>query len=155
MDYDSCVVRSLFDPCCYTETYIDGCGGPYFTWSDWFGTTIECDLLYFNKKGDVWGEPIANDCEDLLSDVTENPRLNNSILVYPNPFSAKINIESEDNRFRIKEIKLLDIHANLIIKIELLESNYTISPKVLSNGVYILEIQMENGNVIRKKVIKN
>ena len=112
-------------------------------------------MLYFNKNGEIWGEPLAQDCEDLLSNVDEKPRLINSITVYPNPFTGQLNIKSEDNRSRIKEIKLLDIQANVVRKIELMESKYTMSTKHLSNGIYILEIRMENGNVVRKKVIKN
>ena len=142
MNNDSCVGRSIFDPCCYSESYIAGCGGPYYYWSDWFGTTIERKLLYFNKNGEIWGEPLAQDCQDLLSNVDERPRLINSISVYPNPFTGQLNIKSEDNRSRIKEV-------------ELMESNYTMRTKHLSNGIYILEIKMENGNVVRKKVIKN
>lgn len=155
MEYDSCIVRSFFDPCCYYDNYISGCGGPYFDWSDWSSRTIECELLYFNKNGDEGGEPVAEDCEDLLSSVEEFAGMLEKVSIFPNPFSNELTVSCEDNYCLISHIKLFDIRGNLLIKKELLDGKTTITTNRLSVGVYILEIRFEDGKIIREKVIKN
>jgi len=155
MDNDSCVVQSTFDPCCYSEMYIKACGGPYFSWADWTGNVDKNDLVYFNKNGVEWGEPVARDCEDLLSDINEKPVRQINIPVYPNPFANELFIENQSNDRRIVQIKLFGINGRLLKNIALHENHYRLNTVGLNRGFYILEIQLEGGTVLRKKLVKN
>ncbi len=155
MDADSCVIHSVFDPCCYSELYIKSCGGPYFNWSDWTGNVDKAELVYFNKNGIEWGEPVAKDCDDLLSDINGQSVQNADISVYPNPFSDQLIIASNLNSSRIVQIKLLDINGRILKSAAWSDNRYTFNTGDLSGGIYILEIQFENGYQIRRKVVKS
>lgn len=154
MKDDSCLIYSIFDPCCYTETYVQGCGGPYFTWSDWFGNNDKNLLVYFNKSGDTWGAPLARDCEDLLSAMVEKPVSNIKVQVSPNPFTGRLFVAIPARIHQIEIIRLYGIGGRLIKAIEV--NDYAINADLsgLPEGIYLLEIRLDNGQMIRKKVVK-
>lgn len=154
MDYDSCVIRSIFDPCCYQEKYISGCGGPYYYWSDWFGSTIKNRLLYYNKNGETWGDPIAEDCEDLLSALHEYPIKEIDVQVYPVPFTDQLFIKNNSS-YNISHINLYNINSKISYAVDLDAKSYHFKTSHLADGFYILEIRFENGYLIRRKVIKS
>jgi len=155
MKYDSCIIRSLFDPCCFTEEFVNGCGGPYFNWSNWFDRTTENKLLYFNKNGEKGGEPIAADCEDLLTNLSDVKLIEKNVSVFPNPFTHELTIKSEEVDNLIKEIKLMDISGNTLRNTKVMDTQFSIKTHQLSVGIYVLEISLESGKVLRKKVVKN
>lgn len=154
MKYDSCILRSLFDPCCLTDEFVDGCGGPYFKWSNWFDRTTENKLLYFNKNGKKGGVPVAEDCEDLSTLVSENSNIDASISVFPNPFTSELKIQTKNIDTRILRVKLINIQGYTL---QLTESSYDhiiLNTSSLDSGLYLLEIHLVNGIVVRKKVVK-
>ena len=153
--FDSCVVHSFFDPCCYNEVYIESCGGPYYQWSNWAGSTIKNKLVYYNKNGVEWGEPIAKDCDDLLSDIHEQVDPNGQITVYPNPFTDELTIRVSNAGNQIIQVDLFDINGHLLSRMSLHENIFNLNTADLSGGIYILEVQFENGSLVRRKVVKS
>jgi hypothetical protein len=77
--------------------------------------------------------------------------LSNDIMVYPNPTSSFINIESQD----IESVKLRLINGQSILNVDNINSNnYKLNLENLANGIYILEISNKNKLTTVKRVIK-
>jgi hypothetical protein len=152
---DTCIEYSIFDPCCYSEYYIKSCGGPYFYWNDWGGQTDKNSLVYFNKSGNEWGEPVARDCEDLLSAIEEKPTEKTALIISPNPFSDYLFVSLEGKDQKIVFANLFDIEGVFLNRIQVLDFSFQLDTSVIPDGIYILEVQLEDGTTVRKKVIKS
>jgi len=75
--------------------------------------------------------------------------LNNQITVYPNPASNTLTILTNNN-LTIQQLQLFDITGKLIAKF----SNQTeIDLSAVANGMYLLNIQTQNGNVVKQVVV--
>ncbi len=72
-----------------------------------------------------------------------------SLYIYPNPFKDYLIIDGKD---KLKDIKLFDITGKQI-KIEQLQNRITFK-ETISNGIYFIWIETENGKQIIKKIIK-
>ncbi|ALR32280.1 hypothetical protein ATE47_17935 [Chryseobacterium sp. IHB B 17019] len=73
----------------------------------------------------------------------------NSIEMYPNPTKGILNIKADSS------IENLNIINAVGQKINAQFSNNQINMQGLSNGMYIVELKLKNGEAISKKVIKN
>jgi hypothetical protein len=79
-----------------------------------------------------------------------NNTLSNNIYVYPNPTKGIINIEGNQKYY----YNLFDAKGNRLNTSAILEDN-VIDISMLSDGFYFLELTNNQGQVIRKKIIKN
>jgi len=76
------------------------------------------------------------------------------ILVYPNPTSGELRIETSDMRYEILEIEIYDmIGRKFISNLKSQISNQTIDISKFSNGIYLVKIETEKGT-LAKKIIK-
>lgn len=80
--------------------------------------------------------------------VIQQPVLQNSIVVYPNPTSETINISST---IPINKIELYDFLGKLVLTTK--EVN-KVKINQLETGTYFLKLISEKGNVIKKIIIK-
>lgn len=80
--------------------------------------------------------------------VIQQPVLQNSIVVYPNPTSETINISST---IPINKIELYDLLGKLVLTTK--EVN-KLKINQLETGTYFLKLISEKGNVIKKIIIK-
>lgn len=74
--------------------------------------------------------------------------INDEISVYPNPVSDVLNVQSDKE---IKTIQLISAEGKLIKKN--LNSNQ-IKLNGLPNGIYFMKIELQNGKILFKKIIK-
>jgi hypothetical protein len=75
--------------------------------------------------------------------------LNNQITVYPNPASNMLTIKTFNN-LAIQQLFFLDITGKIIAQF----NNQTeIDLTNIANGMYLLQIQTENGNLIKQVVV--
>ncbi len=79
----------------------------------------------------------------------EDISLKNQITVYPNPAGNFVTITTTNN-LTIKQIQLLDITGNIIAQFS---SQTEIDLSNISNGVYLLNIQTEKGNLVKRLVV--
>ena len=96
--------------------------------------------------------PIYEDCNGLMSSITvenvDNVYENNAIKasIYPNPSQNDFNIVC-DNMTRVT---VYNVMGSVITDAQVNDSRYTISD--LESGVYFINIETNNGNVVRKVV---
>lgn len=79
-------------------------------------------------------------------------RLENQIIIYPNPSSSIVNLESHD--LILSEIIILDINNRTIATKVVSNNQNKIDIYNLQNGIYTLQIITDKG-IIYKKIIKN
>jgi len=94
--------------------------------------------------------------ENLSAGIAENIVNSDSYIVYPNPATDKVNLESLDTENKITNIDLIDITGKRIktISNEDLSQNKSIDIADMQSGLYVLIINTEKGRVI-KKFVKN
>ncbi|MFH0864774.1 MAG: T9SS type A sorting domain-containing protein [Bacteroidota bacterium] len=146
MNIDSCWKYTLVDPGPTPYEFVEECGGPYHYFADWMGYVKQNKLVYYNKGGEIWGNPVAAGCEDLLSGVNtmEVPQLICSI--YPNPSSDffKIFIQPWTNNLYFRIFNSLGQPVKSIY----LKDNYqTLSVSLLPAGVYYYNVTADEGTL--------
>lgn len=95
------------------------------------------------------GCKIFQGAEETVFDI-QDPEEN--LTWYPNPASSYIKISSGS---KIREISFFDISGKLVKKIENLDGAGTeVDINALEKGIYLLKINMENGNQLSRKLVK-
>lgn len=76
--------------------------------------------------------------------------------LYPNPTQSDINI-TVDGRQKIISFTLLDMFETPInnVRFSRPTSQHTFSVTAIRKGIYILKMQLDNGEILTKKIIKN
>ncbi|MNU12477.1 hypothetical protein D3C71_05010 [compost metagenome] len=72
-----------------------------------------------------------------------------AIGIYPNPTNGILNIKTDSDIDKVNVTNVVGQKMNVQF------SNNTINMQQLQKGVYIVELQLKNGQIISKKVIKN
>ena len=108
--------------------------------------------LYFSLNE---GNPETEEFEGKIMKFTQNQlstndyTITNTIQLFPNPAS---NLLTLDTNFEIENIEFYDVLGK---KIDLISTDKTFDVSNLSNGVYHVKIQLENGQSHTLKFIKN
>ena len=87
-------------------------------------------------------------CADVVGGIKENPNDDNQILIYPNPSTNNLTVESLQKSL----IQILNIQGQLIKTISNAEKEITIDIRDLISGVYIIKAITEAGMMVRKFV---
>ncbi|MDA3893764.1 MAG: T9SS type A sorting domain-containing protein [Salinivirgaceae bacterium] len=90
----------------------------------------------------------------IVTDI-DKQQANNSIVVYPNPFSSSINIEFDQNTLMVTQIKLIDLIGNkLWVQNNITQNGTAINVENLHEGIYFIIILTPIDTYV-KKIIKN
>lgn len=81
-------------------------------------------------------------------DVGKEISIDDNLLIFPNPFSDYIMIQSTNSN--LKEIKFYDINGRLIYEKIIDTQNKKLSMENINSGVYILSIKTEEGSYVKK-----
>lgn len=84
--------------------------------------------------------------EDIMS--VQDLNQESIVEIYPNPTSGIVNIQSEKN---IKQIQLISVEGKIVRKYK---NENQLNIQDLPKGVYVLKVQLENGKMEVKKLIK-
>lgn len=85
---------------------------------------------------------------NLVSGITENKIVENSVNIYPNPTTNQLNISSS---FSIDKIEIYNQLGSLVF-----QSNSTVNDiSTLETGIYLLKIMSKDGAIVAKRFIKN
>lgn len=101
-------------------------------------------LYHFSRK--------YNKCFYMTGDATPVIQENKKILVYPNPIHSLAHIEFGDDKYT--KLTIMDLLGTVlkVYKIKGL-SSIDISKSELPNGLYILRLHEENGNIVSTKIV--
>lgn len=153
MKTDSCWAYFMVDPGPAPYDFIEGCGGPYHYFADWMGYVKQNKLVYFNKNGDTWGTPVANDCEDLFSGISDYSNSKKYFNIFPNPASDKLTIVSQDLPVNEKlTFILFDLSGNKVFESLLSLKANTIDCRNIVSGTYFYKV-IQKSNIQCGKLI--
>jgi hypothetical protein len=95
--------------------------------------------------------PFVSDLEDECFEISINVSIvdyKDNIMIYPNPANNIINVTGAD----IANVKIFNNIGQLILT---QHNTNIINVSTLTNGLYLLTIELTTGNMIQKKIIKN
>lgn len=122
------------------------------------GETYLCDLGYTFSTGSDWGMLIIENTQDSclvdqFNELNENV-INQSIKVYPNPFSQNTTIELENYSNEPYNYTLYNLLGKEVQTIKCLSSNnFMIEKEGLPIGAYIFQLQNKFGVIHTGKVV--
>lgn len=99
-----------------------------------------------------WRWPISQSAMDYLNSLslqTAEVKKNESNLLYPNPVTTTLNISPD---LKITNLKIFDSVGRLIKNIN--KVNTPINVSDLHNGIYFVDLKLENGKNMKAKLIK-
>ena len=85
---------------------------------------------------------------DEVVNVETTKNLNNDIQLYPNPANSFLSF----SEYGVREVNIYDLNGRLFFKNEPVQDQ-TISVSNWNNGIYIITFLMDNGNLVRKKLL--
>ena len=71
--------------------------------------------------------------------------------VYPNPASSLLYLRSEKY---MKRYKILDLNGRIVTADKINSKDASFSTQLISSGNYLVEVEFENGKIVRKKMKK-
>lgn len=123
--------------------FIDGCGGPYYYYSNPDPYVYHYfELLYFLKGTEVWGEPY-------YVSIDENSFINQNFNIFPNPATDNITIATSKK----SSIEILNINGQIIKTIINDNGDFSIDIGDLPSGIYIVKAKTDK-KILAGKIIK-
>ena len=135
-------------------------------------TILNGNCSDWSCKEDISGQSCAdpgnyNDRNNLLGGFTQDTTLNlqfgscdtpgtgifeldNNITVFPNPSSGIINLKSDH---AISSLRIYNMIGNLILIENLSLKKSILNIESLTNGIYFIEVELNNGSILNKKII--
>ena len=81
--------------------------------------------------------------------LNDEPQIQKELSIYPNPSTGTFNIENLETN---QTYQVYDVNGRLV-KASIVNNQLDLSNE--PNGVYLLRVQLENGEVVSKKLMKN
>ena len=107
------------------------------------GTSTSCPIMLTYLNGNNSG-PVG---------IESSKTHNTSLIIYPNPSSDQINIQSSTN---MKEIEVFDMTGRCVRHaINLNDNKYSFNISSLSSSIYFVRVKDENDQTLISKIIKN
>ena len=124
------------------------------------GSKIQTEYLENNGGRDYFGNEVSNILPPTIGafnlNTTDDFELNiiveESIVIYPNPTSNKINIEFGLLSNNDLVVKIWDVKGNLIYVKDNNNSSLCLDTSSLTKGLYQIEIS-DNSNLIKRKIL--
>lgn len=132
-----------FYECQNTDTSIIN-NQPFPYWANIPSNPNKCLSYYYldNIK-------LSTDSSFVSTDIIENKKISNEVILFPNPTSNFVNIKSSRN---IYSVEIYDLLGNILTTKN--NDNNIIDISDLSNGIYFLKMIDKNNHQIINKIIK-
>ncbi len=115
--------------------------------TDGYPYNISC----FQQNGQALYPSTPTSCE-LITSINKHDKFSSQLDVFPNPSSGRLTISFTNQT--IKEIQLIDLLGNIIIK-QALKGQTNFEIKDLNGGIYILTLIDTDNKSINRKIISN
>lgn len=130
--------------CGDTYHWVEGIGGmnnPFY-----FYNCFECDIssLSFYENGELVHYELILDDDEI--------ELEESISIFPNPVNDILEIKSDYHT--IDEILMTDLRGQEFIHQIINDKNFTLNiPSYLSQGIYMVQLKLANGQITNRKIV--
>ncbi|MBK7173682.1 MAG: T9SS type A sorting domain-containing protein [Bacteroidales bacterium] len=114
-----------------------------------YALTDNGNMLYAVKGyGGIWSRLL----NQLNVSINEEPLLQSSFYIFPNPAHDILNIQSVNNK-RSANLQIFDINGNMKLSKEMLQEQTIVNTGTLNPGVYIIRIEYDQKVVNYKLLI--
>jgi hypothetical protein len=112
-------------------------------------------IVYLKKGSEIWGIPVASDCNTLVA-VDETPAgINTRIRVVPNPVNTRAEIQVEGVSVNTSlQAALFDHTGRMLYSSNMIGGSLTFDRTGIAAGLYILRISGEGINATTKIVLE-
>jgi hypothetical protein len=136
-------------------------------------TILNGNCSDWSCKEDISGQPCAdagnyNDRNNLLGGFSQDTTLNlqygscdtpgtgineldNKLSIFPNPSNGVLNIKASQN---ISSVNIYNMIGNLVMVKNIANNQSVLNIESLTNGVYFIEFNLNNGSTLNSKIIK-
>ena len=83
--------------------------------------------------------------------ISENEQVAHDVIVYPNPTDGKVTVSA--NHEVIAEIRVFTLDGRMVKRVKVGDAEAELHFDRLAKGTYLLQIQLQQGDVVRKKLI--
>lgn len=83
--------------------------------------------------------------------IEDNPTISHDVIVFPNPTDGKVTVKANDEM--ISEITVFTMEGRLVKRVRVAETETNLDLDSMAKGSYLLQIQLQTGDVVRKKLI--
>ncbi len=106
-----------------------------------------------NGTGDFefWTTTFDDNNENGISS-TENPLASDNLNIFPNPTTGLVNIKSLSGR--MEQILVQDASGKALQQETLMLNSYELDLSAREAGLYIIQIQLANGNTVQERIVK-
>lgn len=125
---------------------------------DYADATVPYMYHCHNLAHEDMGMMISFIVVDTVSTLVNGPAAKDRMRIFPNPANQKWNIELEGHYHDPLKIMLFDLTGQLVVEsLQQLSSGNTLelSAARLSSGAYFLKVQLPDGEVLSRKLVKN
>jgi hypothetical protein len=148
---DTCFHPIVFDGIYFGEYFLEGLGGPYYHYDDFFFGTSYNDLKYYNKGGQSWGTPM--DCDSILQVGLHTRLTAGDVSISPNPSSGIVQIRIPGQSGKCC-ISIVSIRGNILMNLSQSDSLEIHDLSVLKPGIYLVIFQFNDGTTSWKKILR-
>lgn len=148
---DSCWTEILFDGCWYNNSYIEGCGGPYYECYSGIDQYYN-KLLYYKKGNEVWGSPL--NCADILAGINNNAfQPIRQAQIFPNPVNVNSQLKIYDFTHNPFTLQIFNCLGTKVYEKNITQNETVLDLKSFSKGVYYYVLYDNIGNLTKDKII--
>lgn len=106
------------------------------------------DVVYYKTPSEEWGTPY-----DFFSGINDVATVN--IKIYPNP--AEDRVQLSFNKERVNQLNIINLQGKIVLTKEIQEITNQINLDIskLNNGIYFLELILDENRKYQKKLIVN
>ena len=78
-------------------------------------------------------------------------QIESNFSIYPNPSNGIINVQAAE---KINTVNVYNMIGNLVMVRNISNTQTTLDIEKLTNGIYFIELNFDNGSIINSKIIK-
>ena len=116
--------------------------------------SIQVKVLLGNQTGTYYFDDFETTITDTESLSTAQEKLDNRMVLYPNPSMNFVNVKLLSSEKNIKNIKIIDLNGRLVAEYHPKSANYLkINTTKLANGMYLMQVTTSDDTVLKPKKI--
>jgi hypothetical protein len=89
-----------------------------------------------------------------LKSLSTTDLFSNNTILYPNPFSNSILIDSGNQNEKVEKIEIYNTIGALVKRVRTKKEVTTVNTSNLAKGIYLIKLTSNSGNTIIKKMVK-
>lgn len=88
---------------------------------------------------------------DIAVGIHEQEAVDHNVIVYPNPTEGKVTVNAEGEM--ISEIRAYSLDGRMVKRVRVADTEAELNFDTLAKGTYLLQIQLQQGDIVRRKLV--